>query len=723
MITFDLPFSMKVVTPALFCVLSLMASVTLVMCYKKVVRMRYNAGKILLHIVICETLLTLLYIFSFFYVDPTQAKKYSGTFTIEPSGCKLLGFFQVFLSVSYCLLNTALIHNFYSSLTQKQKTFCKRNKFYTWGTLSVSLVLSILAIAHDALSLTPYGFCGINYSSAIVLAAFFPLCISYPFGIYAIIHAMLAMSNDKKENQKQQLISDPYEYQVKLSFVKSHVGFIGVFFFTWFPFYVDNLVNYFNPGSYSSPGIAAVTLNLLSVTSFLRMVVRLTDPLLRKVLRKAMKRRFWSLSSGKNSEASDNGWPKALETPNEPIALQSAYLPEGETDNPLTRTFADPQMTKFRSIAPKVGCNKTYGSMTPHEFNLILLSLENVIPTQEFDAEPPENPQQMPWPQFYYSQICVRELNLNLHQGEENEEEISLNAIIHAPRVFDHLLATFSLTRNALFNSTRLDRNKEGAQKGINTKKLEIYKQYQFLTSNKEVLIQRMEKEQKFDFLESFLSAYHQHMMQNPGSCLEKILGLYSLGTLHKKYNLLLIQNVYRPYYDNVEDSGPNQLLERLVLDGHCLRKENLNGRGVVIRSRKFTISSKLPESEPALFQLRPKDRVRLLQIIRHDIGFLEKAGILEYKINFLISRNHKKQDSTAPSMHTSCRNTLEDWEFLNTLTTADEEFRVGVFISLDSFIHAKKVNCGPGEDSCLFSRANPQLYRQCIEEFLYQYL
>ena len=726
MIVPDAPFALKVVIPAFFCVLSLLGSVILVICYKKVLRLRHNSGKIILYIVICEIFLTLLYCISFFYTDAESNNKYPDTFAISPPLCKVLGFFQIYFSTCYCLLNTALIHNFYKSLTQKQKSFLNRQKLYTWGTLSISMVLSVVAIADNGITFTPYGFCGINNSSFAALFAFFPMCVSFPFGIYAIIHSILKLRSDQREHTKNQLISDPYEYQVKLSFVKSHRGFITIYILCWFPFQLGLLVHYFNPGPYKYVGLSVLTLNLLCITSFLMMAARLIDPILRKVIWKYFRLSVLRKGSGFTTQISEPGVP----TLNEPILLQKAYSPDENSPNTLTRTFADPQLAKFRAIAPKVGCNKHYESMVAHDFKLILLALENMIQIQNFDSESLENLQQTPWANFYYTEICVRELNLTMkpiiqdRQSEDvEEEEINVNAIIHAPKVLDHLLSAFSISRDDLVNCLRLDRNINIIRSGFNNTKSEIYKPYQFLSYNKAVLVQRMEKEQKFGLLESFLSAYHNHVIRFPNTRIQRMLGIYSLGTLHKKYNILLIQNVYHSYYQNIEDEAPELLTQRIVLDGHYVKKENLDNHGMVTRSRKYTVSIKLPEIEKTLLNLRAKDRVRLLQLLSNDFDFLEKAGILEYKLHFLLARNTNKSDAPAAMHCSAIKDTHEDADFLRNLTTSDGEYKVEVFISLGSFIHAKKVGCQPGSDACLFSRANPQIYRQCIEEFLMQHL
>lgn len=722
MIPFNVPLSLKIVTPAIFCFLSAIGSISIIVCYRKVVRMRHNAGKITLFIVLCELALSLLYSLSFLYVDEAYQSNTDYTFVISQGCCKALGFLHAFFSTSYCVLNTVLIHNFYTSIQKSQKSFAAKLKAYMILTLILSTVVAVVGVATSSgIGFTSYGFCSIRSSSPLTLFAFVPLCLSYPFGLFTILKSVLMLRSESKEHKMNALLNDPYEYQVKVSFIKSNIGFIIVFFVTWLPFFVSNLAYYFKSSDPTSdPLLPTLSLNLLCTTSFFMMVVRLGDPIIRKILRKYVERIRSRLRSGRNRE--QGNVTHKLKITSEPIVLQdSAGNNQSLSAHP--RAFTDPQLTKFRALAPRVGCYKYYESTRSEDLAIILAALENVMQIQDFDSEPPRTTQ-TPWPQFYYSEICVREITIPIQiSGETVEDKVTLNAIVHAPRVFDDLLHVFEFPKQTLINCISLERNKEVLKKGLSNKKSDVYKQYQFLTSNKEILLQRMEKEQKFGFIESFISAYHHHMAHNPNSFLQKILGLYSFTNMEKKFTVLAIKNVYRKYYNDLEEDRPTRLLERIVLDGHYFRQDNLEDQGRLTRRRKYTISLKLPEEEVVL-KLSPNDRTRLIHIIQTDLEFLEKVGILDYKINFLLSKNNQVNgEGLINSANSSERSTYDDSEFLSNLTTADDNYKIEIFISLESFIHSSKSGFSNDEDSSLFSRANPKTYRQCIEEFLVQYL
>ena len=715
------------VLPTFLCLFSLFNSISLLVTYKKFMRMRMKSGKLALLINICELAMTFLWLISLYY-HSSESPELS-TFTISAGFCYVFGMLEIFFYVSYLFLHLCLVHNLVKTL--KEEHLNPSDSFKRYVTISglAAAGFTLLTTFTSGIATTVFGFCGATKKSPVQFLSFAFVFVINPYLLHKLWKTYTRERRDLEQREDE---VNTYAREIRRSFLSMNIGFSLIFIVVWYPFHMFNILFFFNADKGSSDaffGFSAVSFYLVCLTSFFMMLIRMRDPILKKMMSRCFQRRdeFDILLSGErvtSSLLSDDMDELHRESLGEHNPLHSMVVSQqtmGKSSDERTtkrETFAESTLSRRSEKNSKQSANLVKPPSLK-EYRFLLHCLEQILKSEVSGSELPDNPDQIPWNKYFYTQLS----SLQLSSPEDENIRMSgqaVNCFIHARNVFEHLANYFDLSYQKIAESLRLDRNENNIEEKYELfaqKKTGFFKHAHFLSSDKKIHFQIIEKEQKFNIVEDYLQLYHSFVTSESGNLLPQLLGLYTIDDTENKFIVLLLKNRYENY---MSDSEPRVLVkQKIVIDADYIRIEALNEDGTVQLRTKTKVDteniSKLANMQKVL-PLAPADRTRLLEILRKNLKFLDKAEIVGYKVIFMMSTCFKQEP-----FNLNKQQALSDGDFLKQLKTIEGD-KIDVFIELRTYTKASKAKTNEVTLKS-FSSDAPRIYRQCVDETLYQFL
>ena len=711
------------VLPTIFCALSLFSSVSLLATYQKIMRMRMGPGKVTFMINICELLMTMLWIGSFYYSDSSS----DAPSAISPVLCFFLGMIEVFIYSSYLLLHIGFIHSLRNILLLKDKNPSESFKKYLTVSLLGAIACTLAAVIPGGIDHTPYGFCGAKGTSIIQILSFVFAVVVNPFILLTLwnIH--------KRKGQQgygQEEAFDIYTRDMKRYFFRTNIGFSLVFVLAWYPFHVVNIIFFLQANEGATMGFyvfALIAFYLICLTSFFMMIVRMRDPMLKKMVYHFIR----STSSVKGSDhltgPTQDLSTSLLFSEQNDRSKRTTMSKHGSTKDvvvsySMVQANSKPQKVeeeiKKSLTNEKLKRSKTSTTIKPitlDGYRSILYYLEQLLETAPSGSEAPGCTERLPWASYFYTQLSSVKLK---SLGDDTEG--TANGFIHAAKVFEHLGEQFGYSFSEIAHSINLvlnEKNLEDNFEKFATKATGFFKNYHFSSFDKEIQFQIIDKDQKFSLVENYLQPYHSFVASETGNLLPQLLGLYTVDDSASKHIILLLKNRYKKFLKG--KSGSRLIMKhRTVVDADYIRFEVLDQDGTVQSRTKAKIETenmtKLPVTQKVI-PMSPEDRTRLIEIIRKNLKFLDKTEITGYKVIFIIS-----SAEALKAWGDSKRQSTDDGEFLRNLRTIDGD-KIDAFIELKSYARANKLK--QSDAGAAFSKETPKIYRQCIDETLYQLL
>lgn len=716
--------------PTFFCVLSLGSSISLLATYRKFLRVRMRSGVLIILISICEFIMTLCWLLSLYYSTKLAS---SSTFLITNSACFGIGIIQVFSYLLYLFLNLCLIHTF--ALTTKDGVLNppSRLKKFIWVSVIAALALTLAAALTKGIMESPYGFCGATAKSIIQYLSFIWLFIVDP-AVLIILFRFYKQEREWFTDLNTGLV-DTYTREIRKSFIKTNTGSILLFVVGWSLFHLLNVLFFLGVDANESMPLdffIVMSFYAIMLTSFFMMLIRLTDPLLKKVIRRFVRSQLqpqqndiakfllaeptnsafftdMNQSSIKLRDASETSLGK------EGVAIHSE-IPIDKPE-PLQRDYTDYRRENSLAMG---------GAITLEDYRMILHCLEKLINIDPASVEKPENVGQIPWSYYFYTHVASKKLeplnnsiiNMQLNPMESGTPEDFVYAYVHGESVFEHLAYLCGLKREEIIESISLGANEKNLQENYQgvVQKVGFYKNYHFKSADEKILFQILDKEQKFNILENYLQMYHEHVVSDQGNLLPQLLGLYTIDLVKKKYIVLLQKNSYNIF----NETNERKLIvkKRILIDADFIRIEVLNSNGSIQSRNKIQVMKEGNQHGPEiekLIEMAPEDRARLLDIMRTNLKFLDKAHLAGYKIVFILS-SLSLQDRLGYEKPKGTDNNT----FIAHLKTVSGD-KISVFYELSNYF--KPNPRAMSQSNAVFSKEDPSIYRQCIDETLYQYL
>jgi len=741
--------------PLIFCSLSILGAIIIIITYAKFLRMRIYVGKAFLHTSIVQLMLSLLFLFSLYYKseeqmeDPDYPEPNHFYIVIDKTWGTIIGGIEVHVSLCHYLYHFFISHNLYYSFMKSQQglNFKRRFKRYVAMTHFISLSVAIGAMVTGQIGMQDTGIFGICMKSQMQILYLGVLAIILPFSLFSIIYS-------KYHNRKldcEAKWEDSYETEIRHDFVTSNCLYLITFIITWMPYAVVSYVGYTQPDNCACLEsnslilniLKVLTLNLVSMTTFLIGIIRLTRPVIKRNIKAYFRTRSQNeelrmslleddndndslRSSSFVSERSNFGSFIGIQNPSLIEKVEIEFKP---TQNHMWESRSTASRATFKESinsileCPRrknnISCKK---SVSLGEIFDILLAIIHFLRNKKSTETSSYNPR-TPWLRHYYNFCRTEEVDPNVAYSTEEKEflidqikkPITLHVISYvrySEDVFNHLQSIWGVTLETLVEALDYKENIKFCA-SLNKKSLNhLEKRYFYMTPNKKVLFEQIDKESKLFFIDTFLSDYHHYMANNPNSFLVKFLQLYQFTFTNNSHNIMAILNNYEPFYGVSEKekkhSGmPFSITQRYLLDGKLFRYEEYS-KGTLKKKMKTSISEK---NFHRVFYLPKELKGEIMDQLKKDLSFLNRNELINYRVVLLVSKDESIRKSLIEQKYR--RNRLTD----GTVILQDNSL-VKIFIDTN-IVTSKMKGLELKKKNPLFSIENSEIYRQCITEMM----
>jgi len=293
-----------------------------------------------------------------------------------------------------------------------------------------------------------------------------------------------------------------------------------------------------------------------------------------------------------------------------------------------------------------------------------------------------------------------------------------LTYFVHAQDVFDCLCMSWKITPKKLQKSFNVVANMEFFSQIYLKAFSHLEPRFFYTTPDKKVLLELIEKDSKIYFIDNFLPHYHRYMLENPDSYLIKILGLYNFPMKSGTHNVLMVLNSYEKFYQGPDreknNTGiPSGIFERYVINGKFIRNERYS-KGKLENKTKQPIADQLRQN---IFALSPSQRDRILKQISKDLQFLERHGIINYRVILLTTKDQQRKESLL-NLSKKTKEEKEEEPPINGVLTLKDGSILKLFIDTN-LVTTKMKDREIEKKDQIFCIEDSKIYRQCIDEVM----
>jgi len=743
---------------------SFIGGIIIIVTHLKFFRLKIYSGKLFLHISIIQLVTLTLFTLSLFYKGPAvSTSKVNSTeesnqdkantitsnsgFIVQGIAADILSGMGLYATTCLYFYYFFLSHNLYmNSKKRALKNFRTRFRRYLALTHFFALSLTIYAVVGGHLGLGSLGMFGIKMKYSIL---FIPIAktVLVIFTIFAILYSNLRHRSISRESIKE----DMYERELREDFYKSTTYYLLIFVTGWTLPPILALLEYDNPEKCACIQPDAPLLNILKILSLNlicgsglgMMFIRLTNP--------AIRRKFKKYRLSKRQEGNE----LLLQDEND---LENSYFADrgiGFVEDISTLTFK--QNNSILHVSALNTC--------PDSFEVERMTSSSPLKFGNSDLRPGSPPNKKPKPKkavspmdhldillsliyimrnktvaapLSYSQLNETHIYTNCESNDIDpvkafsEEELqiiksnilkavtlhSLTYFVHAGHVFDSLCTSWKITPKKLRKSFNVTANMEFFSQIYLKSFSHLEPRFFYTTPDKKILLELIEKDSKIYFIDNFLPHYHRYMLENPDSYLIKILGLYNFPLKSGTYNVMMVLNNYEKFYQGPDrektNTGiPSGIFERYVINGKFIRNERYS-KGKLENKTKQPIADQLKQN---IFALSPSQRDRILKQISKDLQFLERHGIINYRVILLTTKDQQRKESLLNLSKKNKEDSEEEPPINGVLILKDGSI-LKLFIDTN-LVTTKMKDREIEKKDQVFYLEDSKIYRQCIDEVM----
>ena len=661
-----------VILPIIIIIISMLLSlITLVIFYKNKNLRLGTAGNIKFFILIIEEIFLGLCFLSIFYDS-----------SLNDNVCRVLATTTILIAYSIQYLNFALSISLLIILKSNSvQDIAKRKKFYSFLTIFMIFIFSILLMFFDELKFGPIGMCWLNGSRKAEIINFISTVFIYPLSIFTMIY-LKSHQEILKETCKEDEENNNYFLYKNFIFVNS--GYLLIFNLTWIPInlvYLTNIWNQFhqfdqNSKFYSS--FKQTAFFFLVISPIFMFFLRMKENIFRVYLKNMHEDFKYFILNKRKSETN-------LSSLNEDyddftIKSESIYSQKLLTEKPaedfipvlnercqiqdlskkrrtISLFFKEKNVNDFEKIFAKIFLGTyfvLFKEKIDHEveknkntMNYLMLEEENFEEEYDEEEEKKEDRTKIkqskslvapPWELYYYNEIEMKQLKVKeilkeISENNKNEKELMKNYDKILKSIEDDNMACFIFGKiffnkiMKIYNVNIEDTMKSfDINENINNIKLlaEIKRFQNIITEDKKFVVKIIDKKSKIFLINNFLVEFHVHIFENNYlSFINPILGLFSLQLNEKtNINIAFIKNQsFKAKFEFIfNEKGIIQI--------------KFNEKGKLIKKIKHAYKNfKLDLN----LKIKFKDQARVMKIITKDTTFLMKMKQINYKIHFVL--------------------------------------------------------------------------------------